>query len=336
MTCRSIQVCLFAFFDIRISTRLQLVLAAVGVLSAIVLAVIILAKGGDSGVSLVPFSPAALPQGLSGLFFAMVFGFSSFIGFEAAAVLGEETANPKQAIPRAIFAAVIVGALFYIFMTYALAIGYGVAHANKWAMDQAPLDTLANRYAGSVLAAIIDLMVAFSAFIASLAGLNLIVRMLYAMGRDRGLPAVFGLTHPRYKSPWVGIVASLLLTLILGATLGRSLGPFTFFGFLATIGSQGVLFAYILVAISGAVFFRRSDAEGRMSITVVFDVLLPLIALLLCGATIYSSVWPVPLPPLNYTPYISGAWLLLGLILLVVLWFTNRERVRAFGKVLGE
>lgn len=323
---------LFAFFDIRISTRTQLVLAAVGVLSVLLLAVIILAKGGDSGISLTPFSPSALPQGFSGLFFASVFSFTSFIGFEAAAVLGEEAVNPRFTIPRAILAAVIVAAVFYIFVSYAMSIGYGVAHAGAWAQDQAPLDTLANRYAGSALATFIDLMVALNAFIAALAGVNLTARMLYAMGRDKGIPSVFGWTHAHFKSPWVGILAALLLSFILGVTLGRSLGVFTFFGFLATAGSLGILLAYILVALSGMVFFLRIYRTEKGGRTIVFDMLFPTIAILLCGATIYSSIIPVPSAPLNYAPYVTGGWLLLGLIVLVVIWSTAPDRVSQFGK----
>ncbi len=327
---------LFAFFDIRVSTRTQLVLTALGVVAILILVVLILAKGGNSGLSLTPFSPAALSGGLSGLFFATIFGFTSFIGFEAAAVFGEETARPRSAIPQAILISILVAAVFFILVTYAFSVGYGVAHANKWAMDQSPLDTLATRYGNSVLATIIDIMVAIDAFVASLAGLNLVARTLYAMGRDRGLPPVFGWTHPRYKSPWVGIVTGLLLTLVLGATLGRSLGPFLLFGFLATTGSLGILFAYILVAISGMAYFLRSRQGDTSMLIVVADVLLPVIAVLLCGATIYSTIVPAPPPPLNYAPYIAAVWLLLGLILLAILWFTSREQVRRFGQILAE
>ncbi len=326
----------FAFFDIRISTRTQLVLATIGVLAVLVLVAIILTKGGDAGLSLTPFSPTAVSGGFSGLFFATIFGFTSFIGFEAAAVLGEETANPRKTIPRAILTAILVGAVFYIVVSYALSIGYGVNHAGKWAVDQAPLDTLANRYAGSVLATLIDLMVVLGAFIASLAEVNLIARMFYAMGRDRAIPGVFGLTHPRYKSPWVGIVFGLLLALVLGATLGQAMGPFTFFGFLATAGSLGILLAYILVAVSGMVFFLRFPQGKKAGATIVFDVLFPVIAILLCGATIYSSLVPVPPAPLNYAPYIAGAWLVLGIILLSILWLRSPKQVRQFGKMLGE
>ena len=66
-----------------------------------------------------------------------------------------------------------------------------MSHADKWANDPAALDTLANRYSNPVLATIIDLMVAAGAFIASLAGLNLTARVLYAMGREVGyLPSL--------------------------------------------------------------------------------------------------------------------------------------------------
>jgi amino acid transporter len=327
----------FAFFDIRISTRSQLVLAAIGVLAVLILSVIILAKGGAQGVSLKPFAPSMLSGGFSGLFFAAVYSFTSFIGFEAAAVLGEETANPRVAIPRAILAAVIVGTIFYVFVTYAMSIGYGVNHATIWAQDQAPLDTLANKYAGTVLAVIVDLMVALGAFIASLAGLNLTARMLFAMGRDGGIPRVFGKTHARYKSPWVGILTALVITLILGVTLGRNLGAFTFFGFMATTASLGILLAYILVACSGIVYFVRASREqtGRKWV-LIFDIILPIIAILLCAATIYSSIVPVPAFPVNYAPYIMIAWLIIGAIILGILLVTQREKVQAFGKILGE
>jgi len=335
---------LFGFFSIRISTRTQLVLAALGVLAVLLLAIIILARGGDSGISLTPFSFGALPQGIGGLFFATVFSFTSFIGFESAASLGVETVNPRSAIPRAILMAIIVAVVFYVFVTYAFSIGYGVSHADKWANDPTALDTLANRYSNPVLAAIIDCMVAAGAFIASLAGLNLTARVLYAMSREGGLPSVFGKTHARYKSPWVGVVVAVLITLVLGVTVGRSFGltygpnagPFTFFGFLATMASLGILLTYILVALSGIVFFLRS--KQSKVITVVADIVLPIIAVLLCGATIYYTVFPTtPAPaPINTAPYYTGIWLLLGVVFLAVLWFTNREKVRQFGKMLSE
>jgi amino acid transporter len=53
---------LLAFLDIRISTRTQLVFAALGVAAVLVLAFAILFQGGDSGISLQPFNPAKAPN----------------------------------------------------------------------------------------------------------------------------------------------------------------------------------------------------------------------------------------------------------------------------------
>jgi amino acid transporter len=102
-----------ALLEIRISTRTQLVLAAIGVVAILLLSVIILAKGGDDGISLQPFNPSLLPSS-SGFFLGLVLAFTGFIGFEAAAVLGGETAHPRRAIPAAILGAVIFAALFYV------------------------------------------------------------------------------------------------------------------------------------------------------------------------------------------------------------------------------
>ncbi len=325
---------LCAFFDVRIAMRVQLVLAAVGVLSVLVLAVLIFAQGGATGISLAPFSFAALPHGLSGLLSATIFSFTSFIGFEAAAALGEETAKPRVNIPRAVLGAVIIAVVYYVFVTYAMSLGYGIAHANVWAQDGAPLDTLAHRYATAGFATWLDLMVALDAFVAALAGVQLAARILYTMGRDGGLPRIFARTHPRFKSPWVGIVASLLLTLLLGMTLGRSMGVFTFFGFLATAGSLGILLAYMLVALSGLVFFGMR-AQGPSRVRRLCDICLPLVALGVCGATIYTSVWPVPAPPLQYAPYTVGGWLLLGLGLLLLLCWKRPASVARFGQQLA-
>ena len=53
----------------------------------------------------------------------------SFIGFETAATLGEETRNPHRNIPRAVFGSMIVVGVFYVLMAYAATVGYGL---NTW------------------------------------------------------------------------------------------------------------------------------------------------------------------------------------------------------------
>lgn len=343
---------LFAFFDIRVSTRAQLVVTVVGVIAILIMVFAILGKGGASGLSADPFNPGAISGGWSSFFVAVIFGFTAFGGFEAAATLGEESVNPRRAIPLAILVAVLVAVVFFVLTTYAFSVGYGATAngAGAWASDGAPLSTLANQYVGKWLATTLDLMVAIDAFIASLAGLNLASRVLFAMGRDRGLPSVFGRSHPRFKSPWVGLVFILVITIILGAWPGNVMNsinplppsmqppqPLPFVIFMAGTATLGILGAYALVAISGLGFFQRVKGSG---LHVVWQILLPLLAVLIVGAALISSFSPLPpaaplVAPLSYAPYIFGGWLLLGLILVGVVRNVNPEQVNKFGQIVA-
>src|SRR3954449_11661306 len=134
-------VAVISLVDIRISTRVQLVLAAIGVAAILLLSLVILFEGGASGLSFAPLNPANATS-TSDLFLAVVLTFTGFIGFEAAAVLGEETADPLRAIPRAILSALLVAVVFYVFVTWMMALGFGVGNAAAWAKDPAALDTL--------------------------------------------------------------------------------------------------------------------------------------------------------------------------------------------------
>ncbi len=342
---------LFAFFDIRISTRFQLIVTAIGVIAVLVLVFAILGKGGNGGLSGDPFNPGAVSGGFSSLFFAVIFGFTAFGGFESAAALGEESVNPRRAIPRAILVSILVAVVFFVLTTYAFSVGYGATAkgAATWAADGAPLDTLANQYVNSTLAKIIDLMVAIDAFIASLAGLNLSARILFAMGRDRGLPSIFGRSHPRYKSPWIAILFILLITLILGAWPGQSVQgggglppapqPLPFVIFMATTATLGILGGYLLVGISGLVYYQRHKEAGGAG-RAIWQILFPVIAILIVAAALFSSIYPIPpaaplTTPLNYTPWIFAGWLALGIIIVVVLRVTNPALVHRFGQIVA-
>jgi amino acid transporter len=324
-----------ALADIHVTSRAQLVIGVVSVAPILLLLVIVLAKGGNAGVTLAPFDPGRLPSG-HGLFLAVVLGFTGFIGFEAAAALGEETADPLRVIPRAILMAVGVGVVFYILLAWVMAIGFGVDHIDRWAANPAALDTLASRYAGTWLAVLVDLGVSVGALMAALAGVNLAARTLFAMAREGGAPRRFASTHERSGSPWAAIIAVLALTMTLVVTLAWIAwdDPFKYFGFMATTATFAILATYILIALAGMIFFWRSRSQDT-AFQVVFDLLVPLAAVAICGYTIYESFKAPGPPPNTASPWIALAWLGIGLVALGWLAKTRPERVRSFGSILG-
>lgn len=326
-----------SLLGIRLATRLQLVVAVLGVLLILALACTILAKGGASGVTLQPFNPSQA-HSAHDYFMAMVFAFTGFIGFEAAAALGEESSDPLKMIPKAILSAVLVALVFYVFVTWAMSVGFGISHSGDWASNPAALDALATHYVGSWFATLVDIAVVIDAFVAALAGAALVSRTAFAMGREGGLPKAFAWTHPRFHTPWVSILATMGLTLVLITWLARGTwnNAFTYFGFMATTATFGILGTYILTALAGMVYFWRMRASGKVRYNPLLDVVLPLGAIVICALTIYWSVFPRPPAPVSYAPYIAGGWLVLGLVWLAWLRVRSPEKVAQFGSVLAE
>jgi amino acid transporter len=325
-----------AFLDVRISTRTQLVIGVASVAVILLPLFIVLGKGGDTGVTLEPFNPSNLPS-THGLFLGVVLAFTGYIGFEAAAALGEEAADPLRVIPRAVLAAVVIGVVYYVFLAWVMAVGFGVDHIDRWATNPAALDALAERYAGTWLAVLVDLAVSVGAFVAALAGVNLTARTAFAMAREGGMPRAFAWTHPRFRTPWLAIASALVLTLVLVVVLARIAwnDPFKYFGFVATTATFGILGAYILIALAGLLFFWRSRSTTDDAFNVVFDLLLPVGAIAICGYTIYESFKAPGPSPNTWSPWIALAWLGVGCAVLAWLTATRPERVRAFGSILG-
>ncbi|MCY0897534.1 MAG: APC family permease [Firmicutes bacterium] len=320
-------------YNIKISTRVQLWTALVSVAAVVVASAVTLAKGGADGISLNAFSPSTSPAGISGIGFGMIFGFTSFIGFEAAAVLGEETANPRQSIPKAILGAVVFAGIFYVLVSFALDMGYGLKHSQVWAASPAPLNYMVTRYVGRVMANVVDFMVVLSAFTAGLGGINLVSRIAFSMGRQRALPLWMGKVHPRYRTPTPAILFIGAVTAVIGILLGIPLGPSEMFGFLASTGSLGIIAVYVSIAVAGVVFFRRTLGRGWSPIK---HIIVPLVGVILGLLALYASVYPVPPSPFNLTPYIMLVWIVVGLVVLLVMRRRQPEKVQLLGRVMSE
>jgi len=55
----------------------------------------------------------------------MIYAILAFIGFEAAAPLGEEARDPRRTIPAAVVLSCVLIGVFYVFTTYAASVYFG-------------------------------------------------------------------------------------------------------------------------------------------------------------------------------------------------------------------
>jgi amino acid transporter len=310
-------------------TALIFLVLEVGVMAA--LFVTIVGVGGAQGISLAPFNPANSLNGVSGLGIGMLWGILYFIGFESAATLGEETQNAHRSIPIALFAAVGVIGIYYVFSGYTAAIGFGQDSVGKFVGDDTPWATLTERYWGQGFLWIIELTVLNSIFANLLTGCNAAVRVIFAMGREGFFPRALGRVSS--GKPLVALSAYMIFSLVLAVVGGALIEPFGIYGFCGTILGLGLVIIYILVNLALMRFYRREHPE---EFSIVRHAILPLIASVLLLLPIYGLVYPVPAFPNNLVPYIVVGWIALGFVYLAIISRRRPEILDAMGRVWGD
>lgn len=325
-----------AYRGIAASLKTALVLFSAEVLVILVLALIIVAKGGDSGLSLHPLSPSASPNGTAGLATGFVFAALSFVGFEAATTIGEEVERPRRTVPLAILWSVIgVGAL-YVFCIWAEVIGLGDKATNALTGASTPWNDLAARYASWMKWPVIIASVS-SMFAVMVNSANGIVRILNTMGREQLLPQALAYVHPGHRTPTravlvVGVFA-VVVALGLGAVAGGLSNPVAgsnVYGYLGFLLTLGILPVYVLTNLAAINYFRRS---GRLR--VVRHAVLPAIGALLMVVLLVEQILQQTDPPYTWFPWLIVGWI--ALLAGIAGWLGARrpEALRRAGSVLA-
>jgi amino acid transporter len=326
---------------IKVTTRVQLVVGIATVLIILIVDVVTTAKGGSHGQALSAFSFShSLKGGFNGVFYGIILGVTSYIGFETAADFGEETAHPRRYIPIAIIVATLFAVIFYLWTTYSIDIGFGVRNGAKFGADPVALKTTAITYVGSWLGTLVEIGGMCAAFIVCVACATAAARTLFAMGREGVLPAAFGRTHPRFKTPVNATIAVTVVATLMALLIGYPLSdstfgqPFSNYYFWATVGTLVIIVVYIMLCIGGIVFFRRTRDSRKWN--PLAHVVVPLVGAVVFAAAWYGSVHPTPPGILKWTPYVAVAWLLMGVAVLAWLRARRPDSVAMIGSILGE
>ncbi|WP_035768724.1 APC family permease [Arthrobacter castelli] len=271
--------------------------------SLVVTAIAILIDGGPAGYDFAAsFSPSAiLVGGLAGSAgIAFAFAFASFIGFEATAIYGEESKNPKRVVPRATYLAVGVITTLFAVTAFALVTGMGASSVVAKTVEYSTVDgvpladpaavlfTLATQYVGSWMATVMSVLVISSLFAGALAFQNAACRYVFALARGGVLPRALGGTNAngapqRGSLTTSAVTAAVIITFII-AGLEPVLHMFYWFSGLAVVA---IVLIEALVCVAVIAFFRRHrDGENIFTTTIA-----PLIAMagLLIGEYLLMS-----------------------------------------------
>ncbi len=188
-------------FGIKLSMRTTVIFGAIEMLIMLALAITFLVHPGRTAPPIrAPLQPSLAPHGFGGVLAGMVFSVLALSGFEAPAPLAQETRRPGKFIGRAVMVSLFAIGGFYIFTSYASAIGWGTGNMAAFASNANPYYALGHALWGAgwwfVVIALIN-----SAIGVGLACTNAASRVMYTMGQAGTLPPRFGRINPSAPDP---------------------------------------------------------------------------------------------------------------------------------------
>jgi amino acid transporter len=299
------------WFGITVTSRVNF--AAVGLQVIIlvwfmVLGVIALYAGkGNGGLTLKPVFDASTFHAGS-IFGATSICIMSFLGFDAVSTLSEEVeGGDRRVVGRAIIAVLVLSAVFFVALTWVLgnllpgltikdpaAAQYELA---AWATGPWTALALAWAFAGVVgLSNALPMQVG-------------VARVVFAMGRDRQLPSILARLHPRYNTPYVGMLVTAAISLGVALFMKNRLDD------LASIVNFG--------ALSGFLFLQVS-VLARFAVKLRSRVWAAHWAVPICGIIVVLAVFS---GMSALAVKVGTSWLIAGLLYGVVLKAKHREEL---------
>jgi amino acid transporter len=261
---------ILGYRQVDLSVKILMVLVLLEYLIVMVIDGAIFLKGGDSGLSIAPFTPA---QFLSGSpFIGILFCFAAFIGFEATTIFSEEARNPEKTVPRATFLSVVLIGTFYLLTSWLMANGAGVEKLVPTLQGLSDptsfLFDLAGRYVGGTVPAIMSILFVTSLFAGVLAFHSAAARYMYVAGREGILPDGVGVTHAQHQSPHIGSVIQTIISFaVISYFAVMGLDPVLhLFTLMTQLGTLGILGLMAVTSFAIMRFFSKAGGLGESSL----------------------------------------------------------------------
>jgi amino acid transporter len=251
------------------------------VIALMIVGFAVLVQGGGPGG--MDFGASFAPQnifvggfaGASGI--ALTFAFASFIGFEATAIYGEESRDPKRTVPIATYTAVAFITVLFAVVSFAVVSALGAGNVVERVVEissvngepladpAAVLFFVASEFVGPWLSTVISWLVLSSLFAGLLAFQNSAARYFFAMGRAGVLPLVLD----RVNKPGAPAAASITTSVIAGSVIVlfavQGLDPvINLFFWSSAVAVLAIVLVEALVCLAVIAYFIRTREDTRI------------------------------------------------------------------------
>lgn len=291
-------------------------------------------QSGSGGDTLQVFNPANAPTGAGqGFGLAVVFAIFALNGWDGAVPLAEESRDPKRVVPRAVFLALVIMGFFLIICAWGIISGWGVNHINSFvSSSEAPYIVLAKRFWSSAGVPILLLALLNSALAVTIASTNVTTRMWFSMARSGALPHQLAKLNKRYKTPVNALFLQTVISVVAGLGVAALIGPAKVFDVVGLMFTFALIPVFVLGALACFLLYWREYRGEFNWFLHVASPIITVVALLVVG---YYSLNPAPVFPFDWALPICAAWLVVGLIILLVLkvrgnegWMTNAGKAQ--------
>ncbi len=303
-------VVLFTLFNLRGSKTLQMIQnpMMVAVLTTLVIGSVYLFLNptGNAFVS-GPF----MPNGFPSIFVGSALFLDIFIGFEDLASVAEEIEKPKINIPKALRYCLIVAAIFYFLVIYAI---FSTMNIDKIRGTELPF--MEGMRGNTELSKVVYTIVFLGAIFTLLTSVGVAVmaasRNIQALARMDFLDRRWSEIHPKLQAPVNAIWLSCILTIVI--VLSNQVD------YIAAISNISYIISVIFIALS--IFkFRKSRTYDKDTYKMKYHPAGPILTIIVCVFLLFfidvDSI------------YLSIGWLLSGFLLYIV--FSSKRR--AYGAI---
>ncbi|BBX71235.1 APC family permease [Mycolicibacterium psychrotolerans] len=269
----------------------------------IVIAVVAVMLGrGDGDVGRVVEFPDGSPPALAILGGAII-AYYSFVGFETSANVVEEIKDPSRVYPRALFGALITAGVMYALVGLASAIALPPEELSE---STGPLLAVVGASGAGIPDWVFSLIALIAVANGALLTMIMSSRLTYGMAEQGLLPGVLTRVLPNRRTPWVAIVATTVVAMML-----------TLVGDLSTLAQTVVLLLlFVFLSTNVAVLVLRRDHVGHPHFRVwTFVPVLGVASCVLLLTQQSATVW-----------LFAGVLLVVGVVLYVVARTVARRR----------
>jgi len=209
-----------------------------------------------------------------GVFAAASLIFFAYIGFEEMTRMAEEVKNPNRNMPLGLLLAIAITTVLYILVGIS---AISVVDYKQLSVSNSPLADVVSVTIGKEAFSIFSIIALFATGNTVLLVMVATSRLIYGMANAGGLPKILAYVHPTRQTPWVAIIVSALLSIVLFMVGGIEK--------LAAISNLTVYVTFLAINLA-LIKLRYAQPEIRRPFKTPFSVgkmpVLPVLAIVSC------------------------------------------------------